>query len=99
MKLPLWIVILIYLSCWPAAVFSQPLYSAEANGVRIVLTDEKCEMKEVANLPYKAIWTEKGQEFQGCWAARPDEGLVVGYFSDKTVALMPVYAFKKVLEI
>ena len=66
-----------------------------AEGARIVVTDEACQLKEVTNLKYRAVWHEKGKTFEGCYAVHP-YGLVVAYFDDKTVAVMPLDAFVKV---
>src|SRR5262245_51647010 len=99
-KLPFWAVVLVFLTCWPAAVLSAPQYSAEVEGVLVVLYDEPCEAKAVANLPFRATWTEKGKVFNGCWGPRPNEGVVIGYFvEDRTVALIPIRAFKRVSAI
>jgi hypothetical protein len=96
-KIPAWVKVLVFLTCWPAAVLATPVYVAEADGARIVLTDEPCEVKAVSNLPYKAVWTEKGKDFTGCWAPRPNEGIVMGYFAeDRTVVVIPIQAFKRV---
>lgn len=95
MKIPTWIAVLIFLTCWPAAVLGLPLFSTEADGARIVLTDEPCRL-DVANLKYRAIWTEKGKDFEGCFAPRTDMGVVLAYFSDKTVVAIPIQAFTRV---
>lgn len=65
------------------------------DGAKIVLTDDPCKMKEVSNLKYRATWTEKGKVFEGCYAVHP-YGVIVTYFSDGAVALMPMDAFTKV---
>jgi len=74
--------------CMPA--FPAPVFQAEANGVRITLFDEPCELKTVANLPLKATWNEGGKSFSGCWGPRPQEGIVLAYFSDLTVVAIPI---------
>lgn len=82
---------------WTAKAFAAPVYAAEADGVRIVLTDEKCTLKEVSNLPYKATWTEKGKTYNGCFTINQGAGVVVAYFvEDKSVAAIPMDAFKRV---
>ena len=94
-KLPRWIVVLVFLTCWPAALLAAPHYAMEADGARIVLTDEPCKL-DVENLKFRATWTEKGKTFEGCWGARVDTGVILGYFSDKTVVALPIQAFTKV---
>jgi hypothetical protein len=98
--LPFWALLLIALVCWPAAVLAQPMFVTESDGVRIVLFDEPCQVKEVSNLPYRATWTEKGKVYEGCFAANPAFGVVVAYFKDdKSVATIPIDVFKKVVGI
>jgi hypothetical protein len=100
MKLPLWVVVLIYLFCWPAALIAAPILVADAGEVRIELFDEPCALKDsVSNLPYRATWTEKGKVYQGCFVPHPNAGIVMAYFDDKTVAAIPIDAFKKVVGI
>jgi len=71
-----------------------PRYVANVEGVTITLFDEPCSLDAVENLPYKATWTENGVTFQGCWNFFQNAGVIVGYFSDKSVAPMPVQIFK-----
>jgi hypothetical protein len=95
LPLPLWALLLIVAFCWPSIVFASPRYSVEAQGAVITLTDDPCELDAVKNLPYKATWVEDGKTFQGCFAPRPEVQLVVAYFDDRTVALIPFQALKK----
>lgn len=87
------------LFCVSYNVYAEPVMEASEDGVRIVLHNDKCALKEIANLPYKAVWHEKGQEVEGCWGGRPDAGAVIFYFADKTVALAPIQKFKRVIAI
>ena len=96
-KLPWYLTIFVFLTCWPAAVFSQPIFQLKAqDGPVITLYDEKCALPNVSNLPYRAVWNEKGQTFEGCWMPRPDMGVVVGFFSDLTAVAMPIRGFERV---
>ena len=70
--------------------YADPRYQVVADGARVVLHDDKCAVSAVTNLPYKATREEKGQVFQGCWGARPDAGIVMFYFDDKTVGIIPM---------
>jgi hypothetical protein len=72
-----------------------PMAQTVSDGATIVLTDEPCKLKQVTNLKYRATWSEKGKVFEGCYAVHP-YGVVVGYFSDGAVALIPLDAFAKV---
>ena len=69
---------------------ADPRFQVVADGAKVVLHDDKCAVAEVTNLPYKATWEEKGKVFQGCWGARPDAGVVMFYFDDKTVGIIPM---------
>ena len=79
-----------------APAFAEPLFRGEGQGVVITLFNEPCRLDAVTNLPYRITWEEKGKTVEGCFAPREDAGVVVGYFADKTVALMPVQMFVKV---
>jgi hypothetical protein len=71
-------------------VHAGPRFSVVADGAKVVLHNDKCAVSAVNNLPYKATWEEKGKVFQGCWGARPDAGVVVFYFDDKSVGIIPI---------
>lgn len=76
---------------------SAATYQAEGDGVKVIVYgDEKCKMPEVSNLPWRATWTEKGKTFEGCAAVDPRVGLVVFYWSDKTVVVIPSTNFVRV---
>lgn len=81
-------------------VFAEPVLETSEGGVRIVLYTDPCALKEISNLPYKAVWHENGKEVSGCWSAHPPLGVVVMYFaSDKTVGLAPMQSFRRVIGI
>jgi hypothetical protein len=100
-KLPKWAVVLIFLTCWPSAVFAEPWLKASVQGVEIVVHKEDCALKDaVSNLPKRATWFEKGKTFEGCAGAAPHAGVLMFYFlEDKTVAIVPMDAFAKVQAI
>ena len=95
-KLPISFWIAAFLICWPSMLWAAPIYQAEADGARVVLTDEPCTLAAVSNLKFRATWTEKGKTFEGCWGARPDAGFVMAYWSDRTVVVMPLQIFIQV---
>lgn len=81
---------------WPTNAHAAPIYKAEDAEMRIVLTDEDCKLTNVVtNLPKRATWVDKNGKYEGCYAIH-DIGIVVAYFSDKTVAILPAYIFQKV---
>lgn len=82
---------------YPKMARAEPVYQAVTGNVRRVLHDDACTLKEITNLPRRATWTEGGATFEGCWGARPEQGVVLAYFTDKTVAAIPISVFVKVL--
>jgi hypothetical protein len=97
LPLPWWAVILIFIFCAPSIVFATPMFATTSEGITITLTDEPCALDAVSNLKYRATWVEKEKTFEGCWAPHREMGVVIAYFDDKTVALIPVQAFQKVI--
>jgi hypothetical protein len=74
---------------------AEPRFSAEVEGVKITLHDDKCALPAVANLGRKATWDEKGKTFEGCWGGHPQFPVLMFYFADRTVVIVPVEMFKK----
>jgi hypothetical protein len=92
-----YILFLAVLFCLPTQAI--PIFAGESGGIRVVLTDEPCTLKEVTNLPFRAVWTEKGKDLEGCWSPqRLDETqtVVKAYFSDLTVVTFPTTMFQHV---
>lgn len=89
--------ILTLLLLLPALAFAKPVAIAESDGIVITLTDERCAVAEVTNLPYRATWLENGKTVEGCWGVAHQ--IVMSYWTDKTVAILPAGAFNKALEI
>jgi hypothetical protein len=81
---------IIVTAIWATSAAAEPRFQVTADGARVVLFDDKCAVSAVANLPYKATWEEKGKVYQGCWGARPDAGVVMFYFDDKSVGIIPM---------
>jgi hypothetical protein len=95
-KLPWYVTFFIFATCWPAAVFSEPMVKANVQGIEITVYTEDCTLKNVvSNLPKRATWVEKGKTFEGC-AGATQFGVLIFYFNDKTVAVVPVEHFAKV---
>ena len=76
-----------------------PIYQATTDNAKVILTDEPCRLAEVSNLKKRATWTEKGEVFEGCWGIHQDAGVVLAYFSDKTVVIFPPQMFVPVSSI
>lgn len=71
-----------------------PVATAGDDRVVVTLTDEKCTLPAVSNLPMRATWKEGGTTHEGCYAVAP--GLVLFYFADKSVVAIPAQAFRRV---
>ena len=92
MKLAL---IVLILGLFPTKSVAAPIAIGEHDGIKIVLFDEPCKLDAVTNLPRRATWTEGGKTFEGCFGVMGG-AVVVGYFSDRTVAAIPAQAFVRV---
>jgi hypothetical protein len=77
--------------------YGEAVFETTADGIRLVLHKDQCALKEVTNLPFKAVWHENGKEVEGCWAPRPDAGIAVFYFADKTVGVAPLSSFRRLI--
>lgn len=84
---------------WATRAHAKPLYEAKSQGTSIVLYDETCALPAVTNLVLRAVWVQDGKSYEGCWGATPPLGVVMAYFSDKTVAAIPISAFERVVGI
>jgi hypothetical protein len=74
-----------------------PILRAQAEGITVTIYEEACQLKEVTNLPKRATWTEKGKTFEGCIGAHPQFPVLMAYFTDKTVVVLPVEMFTRVV--
>ena len=77
--------------------FSEPVARATRGGAVITLHTDPCEQaSSITNLPFKAVWVEGQTTFQGCYQAVPELSLVVLWFEDRSVVLLPISALRKV---
>lgn len=81
---------------WPTKAHAGPVYQADVEGVKIVLTDEPCQIPAISNLQRRATWTEKGKTTEGCFGGHQQFPIVMLYFADKTVVVVPVQMFTQV---
>lgn len=78
---------------WTAPAHAAPVAVLTADDGHVVLTDEPCTMPDqVANLPYRATWSQGGKTQEGCYSVFGGS-VIVGYFADHTVAVMPASMF------
>jgi len=89
----LWALAVVAIIAAPLAL-AAPVAVADGSGVKITLFDEACRLDTVSNFKFRATWEEGGKLFEGCYGG--NYGVIVAYFSDKTVAIMPLQAFVKV---
>jgi hypothetical protein len=86
--------IIALVKCSPA--HAEARFAADADNGKVVLFDDKCQLSEVTNLPFKAQWTENGKTTEGCWSPpHPQVGVILAYFADKTVVGLPAQIFKR----
>lgn len=74
------------------APIASPVAVARSGEVVISLSEEPCALGPVANLPWRAVWEERGQRHAGCWAVQHGRA-VVTYWSDRTVVVLPIEIF------
>jgi len=89
---------LILLISFPA--FAEPVASARAGDITVILYNEPCNLPAVSNLPGRATWHEGGKVFEGCFGVASWAPVVMLFFgNDKTVVSYPAQAFKPVTNI
>lgn len=74
---------------------AEPKYEVTKNGIRVVVYDEDCRLDAIKNLKWKAVWFENGKEIEGCAGAKDEYEVVIIYFADKTIAVIPMFAFRR----
>ncbi len=72
-------------------------YQAESDGIKVIVYDQPCALKEIVNLPKRATWTEKGKTTEGCAGVDP-RGIVLFYWGDRTVVIVPVQNFVRMTD-
>ena len=91
----IWVLVILMVVMVTKAFAGPIAEGAGDNDAKITLYNDPCKLKEVSNLELRATWQEKGKVFEGCFGIHP-YGVVLAYFSDKTVVIMPVDIFKAV---
>lgn len=81
---------------YPRQARADPIAQTTAGAVTVLLHNEPCALKEITNLPNRATWLEGGAVVEGCFGVRQDTGVVIAYFTDKTVVAIPLQAFARV---
>jgi len=103
--LTLGVVLLLLLVFVPRAG-AQPLFVADFESGKVMLTDEPCGLQAVTNAPKRVTWLEpNGKTVEGCYGLyklRLTFGyvdIIIGYFADLTLQVLPLSAFKTVRAI
>lgn len=75
---------------------AEPIAQAKAGNVVITVYNEKCTHQDaITNLPMRATWEENGKVYDGCVGAIPQLGVAMFWFTDKTMAVVPIEMFAK----
>lgn len=82
---------------------AQPIFIADFGSGKVTLTDEPCTLRAVTNAPKRVTWLEPNGRFtEGCYglyALRLSSGnvdIMIGYFADLTLQVIPLSAFNAV---
>lgn len=87
--------ILLPLNCAQGAPFARATSDA---GVTIDLDTDNCKLQEhVISLPKRVTWTEKGKVIEGCFGIDRNRALVIMYFEDKTIIILDVGVFSRLV--
>lgn len=99
------IVILLALAFSPKAG-AEPLFIAEFDSGKVTLTSEPCALKAVTNAPKRVTWLEpNGKVVEGCYGLYKLQStsgyinIIIGYFADLTLQVIPLSAFRIVRAI
>ena len=91
----IWVLVILMVVMVTKAFAGPIAEGAGDNGAKITLYNDPCKLKEITNLANRATWNEKGKVWEGCFGIHP-YGVVLAYFNDGTVVIMPVDIFKQV---
>lgn len=89
-------VIALGLVIYPLIARAEPIAQTTAGNVQVFLHNEPCKLAEIKNLANRATWVEGGATFEGCFGVSQETGVVIAYFTDKTVVAIPISAFARV---
>lgn len=94
---PMWVKVFVFLTCWPAAVFADPMLVGKVDNAIVTIHSEECAFKDVVvNLPQRATWVENGKSIEGCAGYSQALEVVFFYFRDKTMFGAPGFQFARV---
>lgn len=80
-----------------APVVAAPVGVAPVEGgSAVIFHDDACKLK--VQLPYRVVWQERGKATEGCYGVHPF-GIIVAYFEDGSIALIPPQLVKPADEV
>jgi hypothetical protein len=99
-------VLLLILLLFMGEARAGPILSADFESGRVTLTDEPCGLKAITNAPKRVTWLEpNGRMSEGCYGIytlRFPHGnidIIIGYFDDLTLQVLPLSVFSVVRAI
>lgn len=73
-------------------------FTAAIDGATVtVMTHEPCALAGVSNLPSRAVWKEGAKSYAGCVGHR--SGILIFYFDDRSVVILPSQIFAKTTDL
>ena len=75
-----------------SVALAAPVAVAKQDGVTVTLYNEPCKLAAV-DLPHRATWVSEGKAFAGCAGLHAAFPIVVLYFADRSIAIVPVAVF------
>jgi len=77
---------------------AKPIAQVSQGNVRVIFTDEPCALQGVSNLKFRGIWLQDGKTFEGCWQSHQQFAIVITYWEDLTIGIIPLEAVSKTTE-
>lgn len=90
------LVIAAALILFPSVAYAAPVAVMDRDGIGITLFDEPCKFTHIVNYKYRATWSEDGKTFEGCFGLNTASRVIVAYFDDKSIAVVPMSFFRPV---
>lgn len=79
-----------------AQAYAEPIAQLVQGNVTITVYNEPCTHQDsITNAPVRATWKEGDKVFDGCAGVVSQIGMAYFWFTDKTVAVVPLQMFSK----
>lgn len=77
---------------------AEPIAQASSGNIVITVFNEPCTHPDaVSNLPNRATWKEGDKVYDGCVGVNPELGMAMFWWTDKTVVVVPLQVFVKIV--